>query len=370
MMHPSESILAFAILLINLQAPECRQAFADLRNEQVKRDGRATINTDCLAALDLMKTQNFKIHVNSLYKKAINACLSGDFLDLIGDTDEAEPEIEARIRKGFFQQVVSPLKRNLKDGWGYSPDNLEEFPIKVPKDLMKSTVSVFYSRISFPLTDFAQGCSGSVSIPGTRSSKQPQNPQDGHVETALAVPDVLSNNNDKSEPRELCLYADSDEETEFRPPNSYEYVCLTFNLLQTDKACSAKYADNWFRLLETRVHPLITAEEGQSRIKIAILDTGIQLPEEAEVAYEDQILESKSWLKADKGDELLRGDRDLDGHGTHCASVLLKVSPNVDIFVARVFKQRSERKGAVESIETQQAIADVCSLISLILISH
>lgn len=145
MMHPSESILAFAILLINLQSPDCRQTFTDLRNEQVRKDGGETINTDCLAALDLVKTRIFKIHVNSLYKKAITACLKGDFLDLIGDPDEVESE----IRKGFFQQVVSPLKRNLKDGWGYSPDDLEESPIKVPKELARKKVSLSYRLCLF-----------------------------------------------------------------------------------------------------------------------------------------------------------------------------------------------------------------------------
>lgn len=127
---------------------------------------------------------------------------------------------------------------------------------------------------------------------------------------------------------------------------------------------SAKYADKWFKLLEARVHPLIMAEEGQPRIKVAILDTGIQLPEEAEEVYEEQILCCKSWLKAEKGSDLLKGDRDLDGHGTHCASLLLKVAPNVDIYVARVFQKRSERKGTVGSTETQQAIADVCRTVS------
>jgi subtilisin family serine protease len=120
--------------------------------------------------------------------------------------------------------------------------------------------------------------------------------------------------------------------------------------------------------LETRVHPLITAEKGQGRIKIAILDTGIQLPAEANVVYEEQIKCHKSWLRGEPGntgDESGKGDRDLDGHGTHCASLLLKVCPNAAIYVARVFRKRSERKGAVESIETQQAIADVWNPILL-----
>jgi hypothetical protein len=130
--HPSASILAFAMLLINLQSPACRQSFTDARTERVQEDGGETMNTDYLAALNLLKSRNFKIHVNKEYKKAITACLEGNFLDGIPDPNVEESE----TRKGFFQQVVLPLKRNLKAVWDYSPDNLGEFLLPLPEDLM------------------------------------------------------------------------------------------------------------------------------------------------------------------------------------------------------------------------------------------
>jgi hypothetical protein len=76
-------------------------------------------------------------------------------------------------------------------------------------------------------------------------------------------------------------------------------------------------------------------------------------------AYEGRIVEEKSWLKGKVGNELDRGDRDLDGHGTHCASMLLKVANNAAIYVARVFQGRAERGGYVENQETLKGIADV-----------
>jgi hypothetical protein len=125
----------------------------------------------------------------------------------------------------------------------------------------------------------------------------------------------------------------------------------------TNAQGSAEYADNWFRLLNKRVHPLIKSERGQKRIKIAILDTGIQLPRNAAEAYEDQIIECESWLKSEQGNELHKGDRDLDGHGTHCASLLLKVAKNAHIYVARVFQGKAEKMDQIDAKDTQEAIA-------------
>lgn len=81
------------------------------------------------------------------------------------------------------------------------------------------------------------------------------------------------------------------------------------------------------------------------------------------VAYEDQIRCCKSWLQGQQGEDLEKGDRDLDGHGTHCASLILQVAQNVSLYVARVFKSRTEKTGPVEVQETQEAIAKVRLLV-------
>jgi hypothetical protein len=78
-------------------------------------------------------------------------------------------------------------------------------------------------------------------------------------------------------------------------------------------------------------------------VKIAILDTGIDLPLGQKFAHKDRIKECRSWLVTDEdGDE--RGDKDLTGHGTHAAALLLKVAPNADLYVARVFKGQKDTK--------------------------
>jgi hypothetical protein len=77
-----------------------------------------------------------------------------------------------------------------------------------------------------------------------------------------------------------------------------------------------------------------------------------------------RIREHKSWLADDDGDTFLRrGDRDLDGHGTHGAALLLEVAPEADIFVARVFKDRKEIKGSIMAEVIHARIADVMLLV-------
>ena len=88
-------------------------------------------------------------------------------------------------------------------------------------------------------------------------------------------------------------------------------------------------ADKWFEDLQNFVFPLIQ-DEPRPKTRIAILDSGIDLPLEVQYACEDR-LTYRSWIEGDdtKG-------TDIFGHGTHAAGLLLKVSPNAEIFVARI----------------------------------
>jgi hypothetical protein len=88
-------------------------------------------------------------------------------------------------------------------------------------------------------------------------------------------------------------------------------------------------AEKWFQDLQTYVFPLVS-EEPMRKVKIAILDSGIDLPIEVQYAYEDR-LTYRSWMEGDD-----TNGTDTCGHGTHAAGLLLKVSPHAEIFVARI----------------------------------
>ena len=72
-----------------------------------------------------------------------------------------------------------------------------------------------------------------------------------------------------------------------------------------------------------------------SRTKIAILDTGIDLDHVDMQAQEERIKSVRSWVGGRNGREDREGGN-VYGNGTHVAGLLLDIAPQADIFVARI----------------------------------
>lgn len=80
------------------------------------------------------------------------------------------------------------------------------------------------------------------------------------------------------------------------------------------------------------------------KAKVAVLDTGVDIKHpdiltginNGRIKYYDFVEDSETVI-------------DLDGHGTHCASILAKLAPNAEIFVGRVFQhsQAVENSAAI-----------------------
>ena len=68
---------------------------------------------------------------------------------------------------------------------------------------------------------------------------------------------------------------------------------------------------------------------------MAILDTGIYFehPDFSQARSEDVLHKDRCQGFPNQ----LNACLDKNGHGTHCASVLLRTAPNIDLYVARVF---------------------------------
>jgi hypothetical protein len=120
-----------------------------------------------------------------------------------------------------------------------------------------------------------------------------------------------------------------------------------------DRQYSSEYADTWMKKLETFhsnvMDPVLDAMESSSndsspncsqawmrKTRVAIIDTGICWREPYIAGARERIKAARNWVPRADG---IIDDQDVDdkfGHGTQTASLLLKVAPGIDLYIARV----------------------------------
>ena len=76
-----------------------------------------------------------------------------------------------------------------------------------------------------------------------------------------------------------------------------------------------------------------------------MLDTGVDLshPDIAKAMQEGRL---KYHDFIEKHSKML----DLDGHGTHCVSLVLRHAPNAEVFVGRVFEKRNADSSCLQTL--------------------
>ena len=76
---------------------------------------------------------------------------------------------------------------------------------------------------------------------------------------------------------------------------------------------------------------------------------------------DNRIKKSRSWV-ASIGDQevnLENWQKDLDGHGTHVACLLLRVAPKADVHIAQVFRTRKDLEDPGMAATVHERIASV-----------
>jgi len=117
-------------------------------------------------------------------------------------------------------------------------------------------------------------------------------------------------------------------------------------------------AEKWFRYLE-EVHyatrHLNPGSTSRERVKVAILDTGVYFehPDFKKATNRNVLQKDRCRGFPSHLDACL----DKNGHGTHCASVLLRTAPNIDLYVAKVF----DDSGKVVPEDSYEGIVSVRS---------
>ena len=105
--------------------------------------------------------------------------------------------------------------------------------------------------------------------------------------------------------------------------------------------CRSKWADNWFQILQSAVHSVVgeNRKDNQKRVRIAILDTGVDITHPQIQAAQFRIngyFSNSTDIPPKSVSNSIELVQDYHGHGTHGVSVLLRTAPDAAIFVAKV----------------------------------
>jgi subtilisin family serine protease len=107
--------------------------------------------------------------------------------------------------------------------------------------------------------------------------------------------------------------------------------------------------DSWFDYLSREFEPCIDAlrKDDLPRVRIAVLDTGADLSHpDIAAAVDDGRVQYKDFVSG--GPDMI----DLSGHGTHCASILLKYALNAEVYIGRIVEQDHTDSSGLERLAT------------------
>ncbi|CEJ88375.1 hypothetical protein VHEMI04702 [[Torrubiella] hemipterigena] len=107
----------------------------------------------------------------------------------------------------------------------------------------------------------------------------------------------------------------------------------------------------------SRFQKLPDEVQKSNRVKVAVLDTGLQLPEHLQAAYIDDGAIASTHCKSFCGAEM-DWNVDSDGHGTRVAGILLDVAPKVELYIAKVCQRQSDFVSGSNAANTQRNIAE------------
>ncbi|CZR56494.1 uncharacterized protein PAC_06382 [Phialocephala subalpina] len=301
--HPYPSILSLGILLLEI---DLGKTIASVRTAEDGQHSNSPLDTARRTASRILQSVNFVKTVRIGYRAAIQACLDCNFVPYGSHVSDVA------IRMALYDKVVAPIEKELYDGWAILVDE--------PKHMV--------GDLQTP-----------VAIPSTFMPKSAP-------ELTLSKTFSASNLNERNLCKARLLKrkrAETGSETEELPARKLvtkvpTYVTVFGSHLFDDehvpdaKKCSQ--SDKWFdhltEFLEHFVFPVMHIATGETPIKIAILDTGIDYEHTIIKANCERIVKTRSWVN--DGNDM----KDVFGHGAHTLAMLLKVAPYAHVCVARV----------------------------------
>lgn len=347
-MHGYPGVLALAVLMLEMELGKTIET-ARSEQEEFVYDEESNINTDFNVAWNMFEDDEIQDDTIPGFKDAVKACLSFSYWnentepdDLINHREKLYDDIT--LRRKIYQEIIMPLERELF--MSFPNLNLDE-PLRF----------AFWDRVKV------------LSQPTHQDQKAVLNP-------TRTLPDVLlkqSHNNgtsilDKLSPsaglsiitpdqvffHDVPIPASDERQVRYFFQVRVELEMLTIFL---SRKLSKGWMEDYISARDSLIDRIDYSNKFEtSRVKIAVLDTGIDWSDSYIRGAKDRIMEWKNWADDRQEQDSQQRVHDDAGHGTHVTALLLKTAPEAKIYVSRV----ADQNGATISAER---IAEVSLLV-------
>ncbi|KAM0555886.1 hypothetical protein ACHAPJ_006288 [Fusarium lateritium] len=295
--HPYPCLVSLALILIELHQARPIQTIAEENNltmsEDMTNEDRFLMAGQIFASCQ----QDFEDQT----RMAINACLDPG---IGGDIDDDQPDQDT-LRTTIYQGIVRRLEDELEQGHSYiSIEGL---------DTLAQTLD--FARFGRPIKP--EKPQSSMQAPADvelrlSASKRDRNDGAGGPRRRLDFPSSTSSFSAVSDHSRLSFFDDQKGSEDITAAKKEAYTSWKQGVIGVYDRYTPKVAE-------------------ESRVKIVVLDTGIDKDHLDFDACEDRIKASISYVGNKRKDV-----RDTSGHGTHVTSLLCGYAPDADIYIVKI----------------------------------
>jgi hypothetical protein len=332
--HLFPQILELGIVLLELYIGQPLESHPDAKTPKSLND-RWALATKILQNLRFLSVS---------YKKAVDFCFKPKFGRLKAREALRQPEV---VREFVYKEVVARLERIIKKS-KLEIHDLEDLDLGLFRRNFPSEPKAAEPNNTSqpPKQNDAEKNEVATVMDAARakleSAQVPQNTVQDKLMTELEEGFDLFGDEKGFQPcNESVLLSNSNKP--FLPGLS--------NSRDSSNA-SKLWLDTFTGIIKERIGKSSSQPPGGHRVKVAILDTGIDLNH----SYFDgeykagRIQNIASFVDGKNGDED-KNCGDESGHGTFVASLLLSHGPHIDLYVAKVSKSRAFKKGTIENVK-------------------
>ncbi|KAJ4376387.1 hypothetical protein N0V83_001670 [Neocucurbitaria cava] len=299
--HTHPAILALGIIFLEIiTGTRFKRTREDTPWEQCNKDNSQALQL--LNQLEKKDRHNREKRISSGMNRAIRACLK---LEPPPNFPSNRLSEEGPIRHYILQCIVRPLAIELQEGYKVQLDALHKALIPGhegddPDGL--DDVKSFSRRSTASIKENDHNDRKDISHSSVKTQVK--------FKTDIAT--------SSTERREACSYRNREE------------------LVDEHKVKAATTWFEWHDDASSRITEIRDSTKSNARrVKIAILDSGIELSQDTKDMYDfEPKIQYRSWVDEDET------WKDEVGHGTHLAILLRKIAPNAMIHVERVFKKK------------------------------